>query len=141
MAKFEMVVPNDVLKDLDYLTNNSEKIFGEMTKAGAEVVYQNVKSNVPSTFKNSKIMDCLTITKIYKTPTDDGINTKVAFYGYFENKNHKIVPAPLVCNVIEYGSTTVSKKPFMRRSFKKAQIEKAMLEAQKNLSKGLLKNE
>ena len=139
MAKYEMVVPNEVLKDIEYLTNNSEKIFGEMTKAGAEVVLNNVKSNVPSSFKDSKIMNCLTITKVYKTPTDDGINTKVAFYGYFENKNKKIVPAPLVCNVIEYGSTTVSKKPFMRRSFKKAQIETAMLEAQERLSKGLLK--
>jgi len=141
MAKYEMVVPNEVLKDIEYLTNNSEKIFGEMTKAGAEVVLNNVKSNVPSSFKDSKIMNCLTITKVYKTPTDDGINTKVAFYGYFENKNKKIVPAPLVCNVIEYGSSTVSKKPFMRRSFKKAQIEAAMLEAQTRLSKGLLKDE
>lgn len=138
MAKFELELPNDILKDFEKIYGNTDKIFGEMTKAGAEVVEKNVKANVPESFKKSKIMKCLKVTKTYKTKTDDGINNKVAFYGYFINRNGVKTPAPLVANVFEYGSSKVTKKPFMRKSFKKKQIEKAMLEAQKKASGGLL---
>lgn len=138
MAKFELELPNDILKDFEKIYGNTDKIFGAMTKAGAEVVEKNVKANVPESFKKSKIMKCLKVTKTYKTKTDDGINNKVAFYGYFINRNGVKTPAPLVANVFEYGSSKVTKKPFMRKSFKKKQIEKAMLEAQKKASGGLL---
>ena len=109
-----------------------------MVQAGAEVVYNNIKANAPSSVKSSDMMNCLKITKVYKTPSDDGINDKVGFYGYFINKNGKTTPAPLVANVFEYGSTKVQKKPFFRKSFRKAQIEKAMLKVQKEASGGLL---
>lgn len=138
MAKFELELPNDILKDFEKIYGNTDKIFGAMTKAGAEEVEKNVKANVPESFKKSKIMKCLKVTKTYKTKTDDGINNKVAFYGYFINHNGVKTPAPLVANVFEYGSSKVTKKPFMRKSFKKKQIEKAMLEAQKKASGGLL---
>jgi hypothetical protein len=141
MAKFDMQLPKDIIKDLEYINNNSDEIFGQMTKAGAETVYANVKTNIPKSFAGSNIMNCLKITKIYKTPSDGGINTKVGFYGYFINENGVETPAPLVANVFEYGSSKFVKKPFFRRSFKKAQIEKAMLEAQKQYSKGILSNE
>jgi hypothetical protein len=86
------------------------------------------------------MMRCLKITKTYKTPSDDGINTKVGFYGYFENEDGKTVPAPLVANVFEYGrsTSTFPKQPFLRKSFKKSEIEQAMLKAQKQASGGLL---
>lgn len=138
MAKFEMELPNEIVKDIQKIYDNTDEIFGGMTKAGAEVAFANIKSNIPDSFRNSDIMNCLQITKTYKTPTDDGINTKVAFYGYFINHNGKLTPAPLVANVFEYGSSTVSKRPFIRKSFKKSQIEQAMLQAQKELSGGLL---
>ena len=126
MAKFKAELPSDLIKQFENLDKNTEKIMGEMTQAGAEVVMQNVLKNVPESFKKSNIMKCLKITKVYKTPSDDGINTKVAFYGYFTNHLGKTVPAPLVANVFEYGSSKVDKKPFMRKSFKKAEITKAM---------------
>lgn len=140
MAKFMMELPNEIIKDFDKVHKNSEKIFGGMTKAGAEVVYSNVKSNLPDHFRGSNIMNCMKITKTYKTPTDDGINTQVGFYGYFINEDGKRTPAPLVANMFEYGSSKrkYPKHPFLRKSFRKAQIEKAMLEAQKRLSGGLL---
>ena len=138
MAKFEMELPNEILKQFEKISKNTDAIFGGMTKARAEVVYNNVKSNIPSGFANSDIMNCLQITKVYKTPSDDGINTKVAFYGYFINENGVRTPAPLVVNVFEYGSSKFAKRPFFRRSFKKSQIESAMLKAQKELSGGLL---
>lgn len=130
MASFDMELPNELIKQFENLEQNTEKMMGEMTKAGAEVVLKNVKSNVPESFKNSNIMKCLKITKVYKTPSDDGINTKVAFYGYFKNKQGQVVPAPLVANVFEYGSSKVKKKPFMRKSVNKTQIEQAMLKVQ-----------
>lgn len=138
MARFDMQLPKEIMKDIEYINNNSDKIFGEMTKAGAEVTLKNVKSNIPPNFYDSDIMNCLKITKIYKTPTDKGINTKVGFFGYFTNENGVKTPAELVCNVFEYGSSKFTKRPFFRKSFKKADIEKAMLEAQKQFSKGLL---
>lgn len=138
MAKFNMVLPDEVMKDFKKIYDNTDKIFGDMTQAGAEVVEANIKANVPSSFKNSKIMNCLKITRTYKTPSDGGINTKVGFYGYFENHLGKIVPAPLVANVFEYGSSKVVKQPFLRSSFRKNQIEQAMLKEQKKASGGLL---
>ncbi len=140
MAKFEMELPTEIMKDFQKIYNDSEKIFGEMTKAGAKVVESNIRANVPQSIQNSKMMNCLKITKVYKTPTDDGINTKVGFYGYFQNEDGKTVPAPLVANVFEYGrsNSPFPKQPFMRKSFKKGQIEQAMLKAQKQASGGLL---
>ena len=139
MAKFQMELPTEIMKDFETIYGNSEKIFGAMTKAGAEVVMDNIRANVPASFRDSEIMSKLKMTKVYKTPSDDGINTKVGFYGYFKNHRGKIVPAPLVANVFEYGSSKVAKKPFLRKSFRKAQIQQAMLEAQRKASGGLLK--
>ena len=138
MAKFEMQLPESLMKDFKKIHDNADEIFGKMTEAGAEVALNNIRANVPESFKNSNIMQCLKITKTYKTPSDDGINTKVGFYGYFMNHNNVKTPAPLVANVFEYGSTTVQKKPFLRKSFRKEEIQKAMLEAQKKASGGLL---
>ena len=140
MAKFNLELPTDIMNDLQHIYNDSDKIFGAMTKAGAEVVEKNIIASVPQSIKNSKMMQCLKITKTFKTPSDDGINTKVGFYGYFQNEDGKTVPAPLVANVFEYGRSNLPfpKHPFMRKSFKKAEIEQAMLQAQREVSGGLL---
>ena len=98
MAKFKAELPNDLIKQLGRLEKDTEKMLAEMTEAGAEVVLGNIKANVPSSWHSSNIMKCLKVTKSYKTPSDDGINTKVAFYGYFVNRNGERVPAPLVAN-------------------------------------------
>lgn len=138
MATFEYSLPSEVIKELEKIYKNTDKIFGGMTQAGAEVVLKNVKSNVPASWRRSNIMNNIGITRVYKTPSDGGINTKVRISGYFVNHNGVRAPAPLVANVFEYGSTKFQKKPFFRRSFRKKQIEKAMLDAQKNLSGGAL---
>ena len=140
MARFELELPTEIMKDFQKIYDDSDKIFGEMTKAGAEVVEKNIIANVPQSIRNSKMMNCLKMTKVYKTPSDDGINTKVGFYGYFQNEDGKTVPAPLVANVFEYGRSNLPfpKHPFMRKSFKKADIEAAMLKAQRKASGGLL---
>lgn len=139
MAKFELELSNDIMKQFSDLDKNLDKMLGEMTEAGAKVVLENIKTNVPHSWFSSNIMKCLKVTKTYKTPSDDGVNTKVAFYGYFINRNGEKIPAPLVANVTEYGrsNSPYPKKPFMRKSFKKAEIEKAMEKIQdKYIPKG-----
>lgn len=139
MARFKAELPNDIIKQFEGLEKNTDQMLAEMTEAGANVVLQNIKASMPHSWYSSNIMKCLKITKSYKTPSDDGVNTKVAFYGYFINRNGERIPAPLVANVTEYGrsNSPYPKKPFMRRSFKKAQIEKAMQAVQdKYIPKG-----
>lgn len=154
MAKFKLELPDQVMKDIRRIYDNADEIFGEMTKAGAEVVAKNVENNAPSLIKSH-----VKLTRIYKTPTDGGINTKVYINGYipFSNPNRKSfsrrnraggkmystsegVPADFLANIYEYGRSTspFPKKPFFRKSFNKAQIEMAMLRAQIKASGGLL---
>ena len=139
MARFNAEMPTELLKLFDELGADAHEMLGEMTQAGAEVVLANVKANVPASFRGSDIMNCLVITRVYRTPSDDGLNTKVAFYGYFVNKAGETVPAELVCNVMENGRSKapVQKHPFMRKSFKKREIEAAMQKVQdKYIPKG-----
>ena len=140
MAKFNLELPTDLLKEIEKIEKDSGKIFGEMTKAGAEVVEKNIRANIPKSIQNSNMIRCLKITKTYKTPSDDGINTKVGFFGYFKNEDGKTIPAPLVANVFEYGrsNSPFPKQPFLRKSFKKSEIERAMLKTQKEASGGIL---
>lgn len=132
MARFEMELPNDLIKAFDRLNDETEKMIGEMTQAGAQVVLEEIKANVPASFRDSDIMKCLHITKVYKTPSDGGINTKIAFYGYFINKRGVKTPAELVCNVMEYGRSygKVKKHPFVRKSFNKKKIKSALEKTQ-----------
>ena len=140
MAHFFLELPTEVMRDVRKIYDDSEQIFSEMTRAGAEVVQENIKKNVPKGFHDSNIMSCLKLTRPYHTPSDGGINTKVAFVGYFYNSHKQRVPAPLVCNIFEYGRSGIpfKKQPFMRKSFRKDEIEKAMLRKQRELSGGLL---
>lgn len=140
MAKFELQLPDQIMKDIQYINDNSKNIFGEMTKAGAEVAYHNIVANVPKGIKDSAMMGNLKISRTYETPSDGGINTKVLFAGYFINENGVRTPAPLVANIFEYGRSNAPfpKHPFLRKSFNKGAIERAMLNAQKSLSGGLL---
>lgn len=140
MAKVIVDIDDSVLKDISYIDKQFDHIFGGMTKAGAEVVYKNVIANLPESLRSSGFSSHVKLSKVYKTPSDDGINTKVMITGYFINKDGRKTPAPLVANMFEYGSDKrkYPKQPFFRKSFKKSQIKKAMEEAQKNLSGGLL---
>ena len=138
MARFKTALPTDLIKEFESLNINTEKMLGEMTKAGAETVYSNVKANAPEEIKNSEIINYLKLSKTYKTPSDGGINNKVLFSGYFTNRNGKRTPVELVLNMFEYGSSTRNypKKPFFRKSFRKKQIEDAMLKVQDKYIKG-----
>ena len=163
MAKFVADFGADTLREMERVHRDSEKIFGAMTRAGAEVVVQNTKKNCPVPGLESHVK----ISKTYKTPSDDGINTKVYFSGNmaFKGGRKKFVrrgraggkkyettegvPAAFVAQVTEYGTSEritdlgqdrgqITKRPFFRKSFKKTEIEKAMLDAQTKESGGIL---
>ena len=134
MAKFNKELPNELMKVFEDLGTNCDEMFGEMCKAGAEVVYGNVMANMKKVFKSTRSLEKgLKITKVYKTPSDDGVNVHVGFYGYNEDG----VPIPLIAQAREYGTSSgEQKKPFFRKSFKKKDIEQAMQQVQDKYIKG-----
>ena len=138
MAKFQNELPYDLIKVFEDLETNCDDIFGEMCQAGARVVYNNAMANMKKVFESTKSLEKgLKITRVYKTPSDDGINVKVGFYGY----NDKGIPIPLIAQAREYGTSrngknAEEKKPFFRKSFKKKDIEQAMQEVQDKYIKG-----
>ena len=128
MASFKAELPNDLIKAFEAIEKNVPEILEGATQEGAKDVLEAIKSNVPHSWLTSDIMRCLKVTKTYRTPSDGGVNTKVAFYGYFQNRYDVRTPAELVCNVTEYGRSDGSypKKPFMRKSFNKNRIQKKL---------------
>lgn len=142
MAKFNAEIPNDLLKEFEELDTNAEIMMGEMCKAGAEVVHKKVVGNLSKSFKSTKsLLKGLKVTRVYKTPTDDGINVHIGFYGYDTDKitkaHPKGVPIPLIAMAREYGTSSgEKKKPFLRKSFAKGEIEQAMMEVQEKYIKG-----
>ena len=134
MAGFNLELPNDLIKVFEELETNCDDMFGEMCKAGAETVHSKVKANMGKVFKSTKSLEKgLKITRVYKTPSDDGINVHVGFYGY----NDEGVPIPLIAQAREYGTSKgEAKKPFFRQSFKKKDIEQAMQKVQDKYIKG-----
>lgn len=134
MAGFNMELPNEVIGTFNEIYNNVDEMMAGMTKAGARVVFNNIKSNMKKSFKTTRTLEKgLKITKSYKTKRDDAVNTKVAFYGYDSDG----VPIPLKALAREYGTSRgEQKKPFLRKSFKtEATITDAMLKVQERYIK------
>ena len=152
MAKFELELPNVIIKGFEKLNKNIDGILGEMTKEGAEYVADNMKANAPSDIK-----PFVKTSKTYKTPSDGGINTKTYISGYlpFSNPNrsyferkggsgksyrtNKGVPADFLAQLYEYGRSNAPfpKRPFMRKSFRKKEIERVMLNKQNKMFEDL----
>lgn len=135
MAKFKAELPNDLIKVFDELETNSSTMMGEMCKAGATVVYDKVVSGIGKAFARTEtLLKGLKVTKVYQTPSDDGINVHVGFYGYDGEPTKqypKGKPIPLIAMAREYGTSSgEKKKPFFRKSFAKKDIEQAMMEVQ-----------
>lgn len=137
MAQFNAELPQDLIKLFTELEINTEQMLGEMVTAGAEVARENVKAKMPKALRAGLTDDNIILTRVYKTPSDDGINCQAMISGYFMNKNGKETPAPLVANMFEYGSSVKEypRRPFFRSSFNKGQIEEAMLKVQEKYIK------
>ena len=128
MAKAKFEIPKELIAQMKKLEQDTPEMMKSMVEAGAETVLERIRSNAPAGMKSSQIMNCLCTTRPYEAPSDDSINVKVGFAGYFINEDGKRTPAPLVANIFEYGRSNepFPKQPFMRKSFNKAAITKAM---------------
>lgn len=133
MAAFVGGLPDDLIKMFTDLEKDTEQMLSDMVTAGAAVVEANVNAKIPRDFKKVLNGNNIRVTKVYKTPSDDGINCQVQITGYFINRHKQVTPAPLVANIFEYGRSGAPypKRPFFRASFNASQIEQAMLDAQK----------
>ena len=114
MAKFEVELPDNIIKDIREIDSKADEIFGSMTKAGAEVVRNTMVSKAPPS-----IQPHIKISVTYKTPSDGGINNKVYISGYIPFKGGRTtfsrsgnggrytttkgVPADFLAKVFEYG--------------------------------------
>ena len=155
MAKMDMEVPNEILKKFEELDKNYDKIFGEMVDKGGEYVLQLVRANMKKAFETTGSLEQgLRKTRVYKTPSDDGINVHIGFYGYTKSdapvkvtttskKGKKYtyersgIPIPLIAMAREFGTSRgEAKKPFLRKSFKKKEIEAIMQSVQNKYIKG-----
>lgn len=151
MAKLSLTnqLPYEVISQLEELEKKSDEMFGQMTQAGAQVAYKKVVKNMKKAFKHSdEIINNLKVTKAYKTPSDMGINTKVAVYGYIKkDKNYQIkntykgtkgkyysskgIATDFVVKNREFGNSRgEAKKPIFRTAFNKKDIEEEMLKVQ-----------
>lgn len=161
MAQFAVELPRDLLNQFEKILISTDKLFGKMTRAGAKVVANNVRATAPV----DAIRNAVVLTKTYKTPSDDGINTKVRFKGSIgEGKaftrraktggiqytTYKGTPIEFIAMITEYGTSNrytndgrfrgyIGKRPFFRRAFDSAQITAAMLKVQEKETGGLLK--
>ena len=137
MARFMAELPAELLQVFEGLETNADIMMGEMCQAGATAVYKKVVANLEKAFKSTdSLLKGLKITRVYKTPSDDGINVHIGFYGYDKDstptKRHPNgTPIPLIAMAREYGTSSgEAKKPFFRKSFSKKEIERAMKEVQ-----------
>ena len=69
MATFDLQLPTELMKEFEKLANETDTVFGEMTKAGAKTAYEKVVSNMKRAFKDAdELISKVQITKTYKTP-------------------------------------------------------------------------
>ena len=154
MALYSAMLPDDFISDLKNFGSHAEEMCEEMTKAGAEVALSNVRSSAPK----PEIASHTKLSRPYKTPSDGGINTKVYISGYYPfsgNRKYftrrgggggyysttKGVPISFVAIMYEYGRSgnPFPKKPFFRKSFKQAEIQKAMEDKQEEYIRKMLR--
>lgn len=143
MARFDAEIPAELMQGLDNLEKSAPVVFGEMVTAGADTVLRNIRSNMRASFKTTRSLEAgLGKTRVYKTPSDDGVAVKVGFRGY--SPTHKTkkfnsgVPIPLIVIAREKGTKRgEARKPFFRKSFNKGAIEAEMKKVEPKLFKGL----
>lgn len=135
MARFNAELGNDLMIGIERMGRNAEKVMGEMVDAGANAVMRNVRSNMRSSYKSTRSLERgLRKTRVYKTPSDDGIAVKVGFFGY----NAKGTAVPLIATAREKGTKRGEQaKPFFKRSFNRSQIQAEMARVEPKLYEGM----
>ena len=115
-AKFEVSGFNEYFEKLEKLGIDAEKIAKVGLYEGAGIVADEVKASVP--VKTGDLRDAM---RIQRMVSEEGVvSTTIDFPGYDRNG----VPNQLKANMIESGTSTEGKTPFVRPAFNRAK-EKA----------------
>ena len=128
MARITFKAGDDYMLRLLKTANRSEAIMKEAIHEGAHILTDEIRANLEknlagSTQSTGALAESLGITKIQKDETGFW-NAKIGFDGYDE----KGVPNQLKARVMESGSSTVRKRPFVRPAVnaKRKEVEAAM---------------
>ena len=166
---FEIMLPENLMSDIDFLSKNAKEIFKGVAKAGAEQAAENMKPRALKAFKpqtGPKVNQKLVVTKPYIT-RNGTINCAARYYGYiplksgkqwYQKKNGKVygpypgVPAGLLVALADQGRSIGSempqqfrdywygtKYPIITPAFNAQNVMDAMRKAQEKLSGGRLK--
>lgn len=128
MAKFNVELPNALIKEFEKIETSADDMFDEMVQAGSRVIYSNIRNNMNRVFKSTKSLEKgLKIARPKKLRKNDGYGGWVGFDGYTKDGT----PIPLIAMAREYGTSRgEAKKPFLRTAIHKSEIESAMLNVQ-----------
>ena len=134
MAKSSFKLPDDFLLKVSRLSEKPDEIIPKVLEAGAEVVYDKVKSNLASVVgKNTKnesrttgeLESALGVSPA-KQDRDGNFNVKI---GFKEPRSDGGSNAK-IANILEYGKHGQPPKPFLKPA--KSKTRKACIEAMTN---------
>ena len=131
MAKVDFKMPDDFLLKVSRLAEKTDEIVPKVLEAGAEVVYDKVKSNLASVVgKNTKIesrstgeLESALGVSPAKQDRDGNFNVKI---GFKEPRSDGGSNAK-IANILEYGKHGQSPKPFLKPA--KSKSKDACIEA------------
>ena len=148
MARFNADIDNGLIQAMEKMGERSEEVLGRMVDAGADVALRHIRSNMRGSFQSVRSLEAgLGKTRVFKTPSDDGIAVKVGFRGYSPTRkgsagakkfNNSPIPVPFIAVSREKGTARGErKKPFFKKSFVKSEIEAAMKAVEPQLFEGV----
>ena len=134
MAKVDFKLPEEFLLKVSRLAEKTDEIIPKVLEAGAEVVYDKVKSNLSSVVgKNTKVksrstgeLESALGVSPAKQDRDGNFNVKI---GFAEPRSDGGSNAKLA-NILEYGKHGQPPKPFLKPA--KSRSRGACIEAMTN---------
>ncbi len=134
MAKVDFKMPEEFLLKVSRLAEKTDEIIPKVLEAGAEVVYDKVKSNLSSVVgKNTKVkshstgeLESALGVSPAKQDRDGNFNVKI---GFAEPRSDGGSNAKLA-NILEYGKHGQPPKPFLKPA--KSRSRGACIEAMTN---------
>ena len=134
MAKVDFKMPEEFLLKVSRLAEKTDEIIPKVLEAGAEVVYDKVKSNLSSVVgKNAKVksrstgeLESALGVSPAKQDRDGNFNVKI---GFAEPRSDGGSNAKLA-NILEYGKHGQPPKPFLKPA--KSRSRGACIEAMTN---------
>lgn len=128
MARITFKGGEDFMRRLEQMGDRSEAMIKEAIYEGAHILTDEIRANLEKNLSGSDestgaLAGSLGITKIKKD--DSGVwNAKIGFDGYDE----KGVPNQLKARLMESGSSTIQKRPFVRPAVnaKRKEVKAAM---------------